>query len=81
MNVNLPPNTPVDLYVATGVSVGTQIKVTVTGGGDVRLAMSQAGLTNDYITLKTYMSADNSATDTGAWALSTSGAGVNVREV
>ena len=81
MNVTLLPRTPVDLYTATGITVGTQLKVSVIGAGDVRLSDSEAGLTSNHVTIKTYTGATNEAGDTGAWALSMSGSGVNVKEV
>lgn len=81
MNVTLPRNTPVDLYAETGITVGTQLKVSVIGAGDVRLSDNEAGLTSDHITMKTYECATNDAGDAGAWALSMSGSGVNVKEV
>lgn len=81
MNVNIPENQIVNLYAVTGFAVGTQLKVSVIGAGDVRLSDSEAGLTSDHITMKTYECATNDAGDTGAWASSMSGSGVNVKEV
>lgn len=81
MNVTLPARTPVNLYTATGITVGAQLKVSVIGAGDVRLSESEAGLTSNHVTVKTYTSATNDAGDAGAWALSMSGSGVNVKEV
>lgn len=81
MNVTLPSRTPVDLYATTGITVGAQLKVSVNGAGDVRLSDSEAGLVTDHIVLKCYDCAQNDAGDTGAWALSVSGSGLNVKEV
>ncbi len=81
MNVTLPSRTTVNLYTATGITVGTQLKVSVIGAGDVRLATSEAGLVTDHIVLKCYECGQNDTGDTGAWALSVSGSGVNVKGV
>ena len=81
MNVTLPPRTPVNLYSATGITVGTQLKVSVIGAGDVRLSDSEAGLVTNHIIIDTYTDATNQPGDTGAWAFSVSGSGVNVKEV
>lgn len=81
MNVTLPPRTTVDLYAATGITVGTQLKVSVIGAGDVRLSDSEAGLTSNHVTVKTYTGATNESGDAGAWALSVSGSALNVKEV
>lgn len=81
MNVTLPPRTPVDLYAATGITVGAQLKINVIGPGDVRLSESEAGLVTDHIVLKTYECATNETGDTGAWSSSVSGSAINVKEV
>lgn len=81
MNVKLPARTPVDLYSATGITVGSQLKINVIGAGDVRLSGSETGLVTDHIVLKTYDSATNDTGDTGAWSSSVSGSAVNVKEV
>jgi hypothetical protein len=47
-NVTLPPKTAVDLYAATGISVGTTITASNLGVGDRRISASEAGLQNDY---------------------------------
>lgn len=80
-NVVLPKQTAVDLYVATGITVGVQIKVSNLTTGDVRLSISEAGLVNDHVPLGPYAQAINDTGDAGAWALSTGGGGVNVVEV
>lgn len=79
-NINLTAKTKVDLYVASGIAVGTPIVVSNLGTGDVRLSTSEAGLINDFVPLDSYEQAVNKATDPGAWAFSVSGAGVNVKE-
>lgn len=79
-NVPLPKNTDVDLYAESGIAAGTQITVTNIGPGDVRLSESDTGLLDDHITLAPYEQAINKTTDPGAWAKSTTGGGVNVKE-
>ncbi len=81
MNVPLPARTPVNLYTATGIDVGTQLRVTNLTTSDVRLAETEEGLTNNHIPLNAYSQATNNASDVGAWAMCTSGGGLNVREV
>ena len=80
-NEALPRRVAVDLYAATGITVGNQIRVTNLTTGDVRLSTSEAGLVNDHVPLKPYAQALNEVGDTGAWALSTGGGGVNVKEI
>ncbi len=78
MNVDLPRNTPVDLYAATGITVGVQLRVSNLTTGDVRLSTSEAGLVDNHVPITGYEQAVNSVGDAGAWALSTGGGGVNV---
>ncbi len=80
-NVKLAKGVAVDLYLATGITVGNQIKVSNQTTGDVRLSTSEAGLLNDHIPIGPYTQALNDAGDPGAWAMSTGGGGVNVQEV
>lgn len=80
MNVKLPKRTAVDLYAATGITVGNKIKVSNLTTGDARLSESEAGLVNDHVPLGPYAQALNDLGDPGAWALSTGGGGVNVVE-
>lgn len=81
MNVDLPKNTPVDLYAATGITVGLQLRVSNLTTGDVRLSISEAGLLTDHIPITMYEQAINNIGDAGAWASSTEVGGVNVVEV
>lgn len=81
MNVTLPANVWVNLYTATGISVGTKIKVFNLGSTTVRLASTANTPTpaDDHFTLRaTNLSVENDTTDLGAWALSTGSGGVNV---
>ncbi len=80
MNVKLPGRTPVDLYAATGITVGTRLIAVNQTTGDVRLSTSEAGLQSDHIPLKPYATLTNDAGDTGAWAMTTIVGSINVRE-
>ncbi len=79
-NVKLPANTAVNLYAATGINVGTQLIAINQTSGDVRLSTSEAGLNTDHVPLNVYGSLRNETGDAGAWAISTSGGSINVRE-
>lgn len=81
MNVLLPARTPVDLYSATGIPVGTKLRVSNLTTSDVRLSTSQIGLSNDHIVMRPYEQACNNANDIGAWASCTNEGGVNVSEI
>lgn len=79
-NVTLSKGVPTDLYVATGISVGTQTTVQNITGNRVRLATSQVELNTDYRVMDQNQTGTNKATDTGAWALCILGdCEVNVR--
>lgn len=80
-NVTLPAKTPVDLYAATGITVGNKLRVTNLTTGDVRLSTSQVGLNTDHVPLNAYEQALNDTGDVGAWAVSSTGGGVNVKGV
>ena len=81
-NVTLSKGVPTDLYLATGISVGTQITIQNITGNRVRLATSQLGLTEDYRVMDQNQTGTNKAADTGAWALCTLGdCEINVRVV
>lgn len=83
-DVVLQPNTPVNLYAATGVTVGTQISVQNNSGGDVRLysGATQPVLGESGSTLvKPGITAKNTAGDTGAWAWCITDGSVQVGEV
>lgn len=82
-NVTLPARTWVDLYDATGITVGVQIEAINLTPNDVRLAATSVEPTvnDDHIPL-TYRSGKglNDAGDPGAWALCVAGGAVDVRE-
>jgi hypothetical protein len=81
-NVTLPRGVWVDLYTETGIAVGTQIIVQNLVTSHARLHTSTAAPTGAYgfKTLPPFEEAINDTGDTGAWALSTQGGAVNVRE-
>lgn len=86
MNIVLAKGTPTDLYAATGISVGTQIRVQNQSEQLVTLADSSAGLardaTGDCVTVRAFQSATNKASSAGSWAKAETGnCLVNVAEV
>lgn len=83
-NVKLPAKTPVDLYAATGIAVGTQISVQNITTGDVRVysgATSPNMATSGSALLRPGITAKNDSGDAGAWAWSTLPSAVNVKLV
>lgn len=78
MNILLHANVPVNLYAATGIAAGTQIVVSLNSDTKVRLASTELGLLNDYITLSSYGQAQNKLGETQAWAMSFVNANINV---
>lgn len=77
--ITIPSRTAVDLYAAANIPPGTTIRVTHTGGNDVRLAETEAELFTDYIPIGARQSATNQSGDTGAYAWSADTSGVTVR--
>lgn len=77
-NVKLEPNTPIELYAASGIAPGTQLRVTNNSTPDVRLAPTQAGCQDDYVVLNTRLQGTNKTGESEAWAFCTSAAGINV---
>ncbi len=80
MNVTLQPNTPLDLYAATGIAVGVQLVLSLNTTQVVRLAETEQGLTDDFITLHQYKQASNENGAVGAWVSCHRAAVINVRE-
>lgn len=80
MNVTLQANTPTDLYAATGIAVGTQLVLSLNTSQIVRLAETEQGLTDNYITLHQYKQAANESGAAGAWVSCHRAAIINVRE-
>lgn len=77
MNIVLVKGVATNLYAATGIAVGTQIRVQNQGEQLVTLADSSAGLardaTGDCVTVTAFQSATNKASAAGAWAKSETG--------
>lgn len=71
-NVPIPSDTPVDLYAATGITVGVKIEAQNIGCSDVRLysqlAEAIVGDGQQVIHRGEYM--ENDEGDSGAWAIS-----------
>ena len=80
MNVILEPNVPMDLYAATGIAAGTQIILSLNTTQTVKISTTEAGLSDDFITLHQYKQAANNSGDAGAWALCHRAVIINVRE-
>lgn len=81
MNVLIPKGTTVDLYAATGITVGVQINVQNIGDGEVRLYPDAVASDDNYTLITTYGYATNTAGDAGAYAYSLTGGLLNVRAV
>jgi hypothetical protein len=79
-NVILPAMTWVDLYAATGLTVGAKISVQNLTTGDVRVVSKATMPTSadGFNYIRPQMSAVNQAGDSGAWAFCMNGGGVNV---
>lgn len=79
MIVKLPANTPIDLYAATGVTVGNVISITNVTESDVKVYESDTG---DYLMLSN--NGDIAMTQygaTGAYAFCMSHGAVQVEEL
>lgn len=86
MNLVLVKGVATNLYAATGIAVGTQIRVQNQSEQLLTLADSSAGLardaTGDCKTVKPNKTAVNKTAATGAWAKSETGdCLINVEEV
>lgn len=82
-NVKIEKKTWVNLYAATGISVGTQITVQNLGGpGTGMLHLNEgvaAPIVDAHVALQPYEEATNGAAASGAWAWMPSGGKINVR--
>lgn len=81
-NVDLPANTYVDLYAATGIVVGTQITVSNITSPSVNLYATAAQPLSDsdrFVVQYNSISAQNEAGDPGAWAFCGVGGAVDVK--
>ena len=83
-DVVLPAKTPVDLYAATGITVGTQVSVQNVTSGDVRVYVGATAPTmgvSGGALLVPGQEGKNQANDSGLWAWSVTGGAVQVVEV
>ena len=79
-NITLEQGVAVDLYAATGITTGTKISVQNITGSRVKVAVSQAALSDDYRVIDQNQTAVNDGLDAGAWAMSATGyCEINVR--
>lgn len=79
MDVILPAGVPVELYFASGIPAGIQLKVHNIASNDVRLASIESGLAADHVVIGPYGCAVNDSSEMQGWALSLSGGAINVR--
>ena len=82
-NVTLPMNEWVDLYDATGITVGVQINSVNLTPNSVRLAStaSEPTISDDHLPLEFRSGvAQNDTGDPGAWALCVGGGAIDVVE-
>lgn len=82
-NIVIPPNTWVNLYSASSITVGDQISVQNTSACDMFLtaqASEPTGAPNHQV-LRIGLTMVNDLNDTGAWAFCGSGGQVNVRRI
>lgn len=73
-NITIPANTWVNLYTASGIAVGTQIRVKLIGGGEVKLvakATQPTNLSAYDVLVSRAVPVTNRSGDSGAWAYST----------
>ena len=85
MNVTLPPRTPVNLYAATGIAVGTVLKTVNNSSGLIRLYATENEPTTSDDSYPLIFGCccnevTNDATDLGAWALCVEGGSIIVEE-
>lgn len=83
-NVKLPAKTYVDLYAATGFTVGAQICVTNLTPDQVRVfdTASEPTTSDDFYPCTwRHAPVKNTGGDAGAWAYSVTGGAVDVKEV
>ena len=80
--VELPQGEWVDLYAATGITVGTQLIIQNNDNAIAILTESATKPTSGYgsNTIKTYEFFTNSTTSVGAWAMSSRGSILQVEE-
>lgn len=82
-NIPLPRNEWIDLYVASGIATGSQLKIQNTGSGQVRLydgATQPAGGGDTYAILPMLKQTTNESGDLGCWAWCSTGSQLSVSE-
>lgn len=80
MIIQLAPGVPVNLYTATGVTVGTRLHLQNITGNRIRISTSETGLADNYNVVDNTTPWVNETTDTGAWAICALGyCDINVR--
>ena len=80
-NITIPERTWVDLYAASGISVGTQLVVKLLGGYEVRLvtaATEPSDMSAFDVLVSRTVPVTNDSGASGAWAWSFGGALINV---
>ena len=83
-DVVLPAKTPVDLYAATGITVGAKVNVENITSSDVRVHVGSVAPTmgvSGASLLLPGQSGENTQGDSGLWAWSVTGGAVQVVEV
>jgi hypothetical protein len=80
--VNLPVETWIDIYAATGITAGTQLIIQNTGSSEVKLVESATEPLNNtgYNSLSPRDFFTNSSTNVGGWAKSKTGGTLQVEE-
>ena len=80
--MDIPANTWVDLYAATGITVAVQLIIQNVGANSVRLTESVAEpvLADGYNLIKPAEFLNNAVVSIGAWAFSSSGGILQVEE-
>lgn len=80
MIIQLEPGVPVNLYTATGISVGTRLHLQNITVNRIRISTSEAGLADNYDVVDNTMPWVNETTDAGAWVICAIGyCDINVR--
>lgn len=82
-NIGIPAKQWIDLYAASGITVGTQINVKNLGTGQILLVaqLTEPNIPSaGYRSFNPYEEAVNDTGDDGAWAFSVIGTLVNVKE-
>jgi len=81
--VDIPTNTWIDLYVATGITVGTKIIIQNTGTNNIKLVEDSAEpdiSTTGYNTITPKEFFTNADSNVGAWAYSSTDGRLQIEE-